>query len=91
MSGPTVSVGRVALRVEGDFWNAYWAPSETSMADAVFIASVRMSLARVPAVKDSFMELARLGLSAAIEASLGTAPTWGEPKSAPESERSGTA
>jgi hypothetical protein len=82
-------VGRLAFRVEGDWWNAYWAPRQDSMRDAVHLGSIRMSLGGDPAVKASFMDTMRLAFTRVVKESLGVAPIWGGTEKAPEAERSG--
>jgi hypothetical protein len=85
-------IGRLALRAEGEFWNAYWAPSQTSMKDAVFLGSVRLSLVQRDAyAKTLFMDAMKAAFSAVVDETLGEAPTWSAPQTAPESERGGHA
>jgi hypothetical protein len=87
-----VQVGRLAFRVEGDWWNAYWAPKQNSMEGAVHLGSIRMDLAGASqAVKDSFMETMQLGILHVINDSFGVNPTWGAAQPGPERERSGRA
>lgn len=88
----TALAGRLAFRVEGEMWNVYWAPQQTSMDGAVPLGSLRMSLARVPALKDAFMQLMKDSLEVAAKDALGTEiHHWGDPARAPERERSGRA
>jgi hypothetical protein len=84
-------VGRIAFRVEGEWWNAYWAPRQDSMEGAVSLGSVRMNLASDPTVKASFMEAMKQAFVFAVKDAVGIAPTWNDPVPAPERERSGRA
>jgi hypothetical protein len=78
-------VGRIAFRVEGQWWNAYWAPRQDSMEGAVHLGSVRMALAAAPAVKASFMDTMKQAFEVATKEAL----AWGGAVRAPERERSG--
>lgn len=82
-------VGRVAFRVEGANWNAYWALPDT-MRDAVFIASTRFSaVAGKPERKAQFMAFVREVISDLFFEHWGKRPEWPEPEghAAPEHER----
>jgi hypothetical protein len=77
----------LALRVEGDRWNAY-AASLTTMEGSIFLGSVPIAAAqRSPEISQRFMELMQL----VVEDALGNVIGWSDPASAPESERSGSA
>ena len=85
-------IGRLALRVEGEWWNAYWAPRQDSMEGAQQLGSIRMNLVvDDPKVKEAFMSLMKLAFSSAVKGALGQEPGWQEPKTAPERERAGRA
>lgn len=85
-------IGRLALRVEGEFWNAYWAPHQTTMESAILLASIRMSLVgNGGPMKAEFMALAQNAFADAVRAATGQRPTWGTPVRAPEHERGGSA
>jgi hypothetical protein len=85
-----VEVGRMALRVEGDFWVAYYAKEQTSMEGAIKLGSIRMRFVSGDAdAKQSFIGLMSAVMSQTIEDATGQAPEWGEPKPAPEHERAG--
>jgi hypothetical protein len=86
-----VEVGRLAFRVEGEFWNAYATPGRNSMEGAVQLGSIRMNLARDSLVKESFMATMQMAVSVVVRDATGTDPTWGALKTAPERERSGRA
>lgn len=87
MNDKKAKIGRIALREEGEFWNAYFADKDT-MEGAQLMGSIRMSIVtRDPALKDAFMTLMRLSMEHVIEDTLGEKPTWGEPTVAPEHER----
>ena len=48
MSNKISQIGRVAFRVEGENWNAYWALPDT-MKGALFIASTKFAIVENPA------------------------------------------
>lgn len=85
-------VGRLAMRVEGESWNAYYAQSDT-MEKAIFLGSVRLGL-----IVDNkermkrFMDCMREFGCDLIEEQIGVRPTFPDgPLPAPESERGGSA
>lgn len=83
-------VGRLAMRVEGEFWNAYWAPEQTTMQGAVHLGSIRMTLIKDDrAIKDEFLKLMQSSVAAAVRSVIGGVPSWSEPETAPEHERVG--
>lgn len=87
-----INVGRLALRVEGHWWAAYWAPELTTMQGAVKLATIRLNIARNEEVKEIFMRTARLAFSNIVKEVTGQdIIKWNEPEVAPESERSGNA
>ena len=90
MSNPT-KIGRLAFRVEGEFWNCYWADLAT-MDGATLLASIRMSIAeKDKAIKDDFMLLMRNTFDCiAKDLNLGE-PQWRDPELGPEHEKSGRA
>lgn len=86
-----VKIGRLAFRVEGDTWNAYYAMKDT-MDGAILLASIKMSFVQDPEYRDQFIALMRNGVADLIEENTGTRPEWpNKPQPAPEHERSGSA
>jgi hypothetical protein len=84
-------IGRLALRVEGDNWVAYYALTDT-MKDALFLGSIRMGIVtQHPEHKRAFMALMQEVVGDFIREATGERPNWNEPQSAPEHERSGSA
>ena len=82
---------RLALRVEGDWWNAYIAVSGT-MEGARLIGSILMATVRDNEDrKKAFMELMQGIMSDAIKEMTGARPLWWEARDAPGHERSGNA
>jgi hypothetical protein len=82
-------VGRLALRVEGEFWNAYYARQGT-MDGAILLGSIRISVVvENEVVKDDFMALMKQVVAASAKSALGVAMEWGGAEKAPEHERSG--
>lgn len=91
MTEPRSQIGRLALRVEGDNWVAYYALLD-SMVDAIPLGSIRMAAIRDnPARKEAFFGLMREVVADLFEETQGERPTWGKPKPAPEHERGGNA
>ena len=80
-------VGRLALRVEGGNWNAYWAPKQSSMEGATLIASVNMELVKSKSRRDEWRFLVQEMFGDLIEEHSGVRPTWPAPHAAPEHER----
>ena len=84
-------IGRLAMRHEGNNWNAYYA-LPNSMEDPIFLGSIRMTaITNNQERKQSFMQMMRDIVSDIIEDETGIRPTWGDPTMAPEHERSGEA
>ena len=84
-------VGRLAMREEGNYWNAYYAMNDT-MEGAVHLGSIKMNLVRQSAaVRDSFMALMRAALGNVLNGATGAPVIWNEPEKAPEHERAGKA
>ena len=82
-------VGRLALRREGKWWNAYYATTE-SMEGAELLGSIRMTIVENnPKTKEMFMDAMREAVADMVEHVTGTRPTWGGPQPAPEHERAG--
>lgn len=83
-------IGRLAMRQEGENWNAYYALPGT-MKDPIFLGSIRMGAVTTnPTRKQAFMDMMRDIVSDIIEEETGVRPTWGGPTLAPEHERSGS-
>lgn len=82
-------IGRLAMRHEGELWNAYYALPDT-MEEPVFLGSIRMGAVVGNAErKTAFMHMMRDIVSDIIEESTGIRPTWGGPQTAPAHERAG--
>lgn len=85
-----VQIGRLALRVDGESWNAYYAMPDT-MVDAIPLASIAMRLVQRDDRKSAFIALMRDVVADIIEERVGVRPTWGGERKAPEHERAGRA
>lgn len=84
-------IGRLAMRQEGSNWNAYYALPDT-MQDAILLGHVQMAfVANRPDRMEAFLDMMREAVGDIIEEKTGVRPFWGNPKSAPESEKSGNA
>lgn len=81
---------RLALRVEGKFWNAYVAKADT-MEGAFQIGSIAMAAVENREIKHAFMNLMQQVIADALK-SRGITTEWPfDPQPAPESERAGNA
>lgn len=78
--------GRLALRVEGENWNAYYAMPDT-MDGALYLGSIRMALVQDKVRKQVFMDLMRSAVGSILGGIVGAEPSWKEPIAAPEHER----
>ena len=67
-------VGRLAFRVEGDLWVAYYALPDT-MHDALPLAFIAMTCVKRPERKEAFMDLMRNIVADIIEVRTGERPT----------------
>lgn len=91
MATETQEVGRLALRVEGRMWNAYYALPNT-MDGAIHLGGIAMAAVEENmARKGAFMDLMRDFVADIIEDRTGTRPGWNGERCAPEHERAGNA
>jgi hypothetical protein len=82
-------IGRLALRHEGNMWNAYYAMIGT-MDGAVPLGSIAIAVIEMNETrKRAFMDMMRDILADILEDKTGVRPTWGGPQGAPEHERAG--
>ena len=79
-------VGRLAMRVEGDNWNAYYALPGT-MKGAILLGSIRMKFVQEKARRDIFLAFMRECVADILEENFGSRPRWGGEHTAPEHER----
>lgn len=78
---------RLAMRREGNQWNAYVAKSDT-MEGAVWVGSIAICFVEHNAKrKDAFLAIMTEALSDVIEETFGHKPMWNEIVDAPEDER----
>jgi hypothetical protein len=88
---PTTEAGRLALREEGECWNAYYAMPGT-MVGAIFLGSIRMGIVRDrPRRRAQFMALMREAVGDILKEVTGSRPVSWDEREAPEDERSGNA
>lgn len=86
-----VEAGRLALRVEGEYWEAYFATTET-MEGAIHLGSIRIALVEQNYdLKEAFMEAMKQAVAFLLEEATGAKPSWLTPRRAPERDRSGSA
>jgi hypothetical protein len=86
---------RLAMRVEGDWWNAYAADMHT-MEGAVLIGTIGMRAVRGPSAgcarrKQAFMALMQDVINEFLTDAGATVAGWNDPERAPEHERAGRA
>lgn len=83
-----IRVGTLKMRVEGDFWFAYYALPEARMTEWVCLGSIAMSCCANEAVKTAFFLLMREAVGDIIERATGIRPVWpNAPVPGPEHER----
>lgn len=86
---PHQQIGRLALREEGKFWNAYYAQQD-SMKGALHLGSIRIEAVKGHlARKQAFIDMMRDLVSDLVAHQTGVRPGWGTPEVAPEHERGG--
>ncbi|MDW3181765.1 hypothetical protein [Roseobacter sp.] len=85
-------IGRLAMRVEGDLWVAYYAMPKT-MKDALFLGSIQMAFVQEKSAKQIFMALMQDAVSMIIKEATGETAVWLEDsvRPAPAHERAGRA
>jgi hypothetical protein len=84
-----VKLGRLALRVEGKNWTAYYAMPDT-LDGAIYLGSINMRFVQSKKRKQIFMDLMLEAVGDILEEIIGERPTWPDgPQPAPEHERSG--
>jgi hypothetical protein len=84
-------VGRLAIRTEGAFVNAYYAMPRT-MDGALMLFGVSKEAAQYPGVRDKIIELGQAIVTAILHDITGKVAQWpNAPEPAPEHERSGSA
>jgi len=77
---------RLALRIEGNKWNAYVCKSDT-MDGAIWIGSIAIKLVEdCPRRKNAFIELMTDAIGDVLKELYGKKPIWKE-QAAPEHER----
>jgi len=81
-------MGRLAMRVEGDWWVAYYAMPDT-MEDALDLGRIRMAAVQDQTHKQAFMTLMQHFVGDIILEIFGEIPDWNDPVGAPEHERAG--
>lgn len=85
----TMQIGRLAMRHEGNFWNAYYAQTDT-MKGALQLGSIAIAaVAENEERKAAFLSLMRDFVADLIEEKTGVRPVMPGPQPAPEHERGG--
>jgi hypothetical protein len=82
-----LNAGRLALRVEGDKWTAYYAMPHT-MEKALWLGAIRLTLVENPERKKMFIDLMKNVLEELLAQTGHQVSDWDEER-APEHERSG--
>lgn len=89
MNKPMQQIGRLAMREEGDNWNAYYALPDT-MDEAIFLGSIRMgAIVSNADRKNAFMAMMRDVVADIIQEKTGVRPIWNSARPAPEHEKAG--
>lgn len=87
----TEKMGRLAMRVEGDLWVAYYALPDT-MKDALFLGSIQMAFVQDWQKKELFMSMMKDCVSHLLKERIGVQPAWPDgTQPAPQHERAGRA
>jgi hypothetical protein len=86
-----VVAGRLAMRQEGEWWNAYYVMNDT-MSGALHLGSINMRLViDNEERKEMFLEFMRNIGASIINEVTGQIPEWTEATLAPDHERGGNA
>lgn len=90
MSKTTQEIGRLAMRREGMFWNAYYAMPDT-MERAILLGSIAMRFVENNEErKNAFLDFMQQAVGDLIKETTGQTATWPNgPQPAPERERAG--
>lgn len=83
-------IGRLAFRVEGDWWVAYYA-APTTMEGALELGRIAMRLVEDNGRKTAFMDIMRTAISDFMQDIFGQRPADFITSPAPEHERAGRA
>lgn len=84
-------IGRLALRQEGEYWNAYYALMET-MDGAILLGSIKMSLVTENGARQLlFMGMMQEVVAEIVQRATGSEVDFLEPQTAPQHEKSGNA
>lgn len=80
-------IGRLAMRVEGTLWNAYYAMPDT-MKDSLYLGGVQMRFVQSEKRRAEFMGMMKEAVADIIEERTGVRPIWPDgAQPAPEHER----
>lgn len=87
----TQKMGRLAMRQEGNMWNAYYALPDT-MNDALLIGSIAMAAVEESEERrEQFLNLMGDFVADMLEKQVGFRPEMSDPEPAPLHERGGNA
>ena len=86
MTEKLTDIGRLAMRIEGDRWTAYYAKQHT-MDGAVWLGSVALVTVETRQRKRQFIDFMTGVVGDLIEEEHGQRPVWSGPKTAPDHER----
>lgn len=90
MSKHENNLGRLAMRVEGTMWNAYYALCNT-MEGAILLGGIKLAFVLDnPERKQAFLDIMTSIVADHLETHTGQRPEW-DIKDAPEHERGGRA
>lgn len=78
-------VGRLALRVEGNWWIAYYAKADT-MENAIEMGRIAMPIVENKTCREAFKTIMTTAIADLLKNQFGEIASWNE-KPAPEHER----
>lgn len=78
--------GRLAMREEGENWNAYYALPDT-MVGALWLGSIKMAFVENKTRRKAFLDLMRECVSDILAEVHGERPRWQGERKAPDHER----
>lgn len=82
--------GRLAMRHEGTYWVAYWAMPDT-MDKAIELGRIAMAFVQDKERKELFMSMMKSCVAEIFSSRGVDIHHWGDPMTAPETERAGEA
>lgn len=82
----TQELGRLAMRIEGDYWVAYYAMADT-MEEAIELGRIALVAVDPEHRRLAFMHMMQDVVGDIFEKQIGARPTWPTTRPAPKHER----